>query len=116
MTEIPRGYRGEVKIDKPIAEYGPVGPWQAWVRVLPTQLQRMVIFQVTAEWTGPPAPYMPADPNPGARQDVYNCGADLELAKFVAGHAQEALGRGEMIDLRELAQHLRARRSAGPYG
>jgi hypothetical protein len=112
---LPRPFRGQAQLDRPIAEHGPVAPWHATVKVVPIHLQRVTRFQVIAEWTGPPAAYMPADDQDGARQDIYLCD-EPELAKAVAGNAVEQLGRGQVPDLREVAQHLRARLAAGPYG
>jgi hypothetical protein len=118
MTEhqLPRGFAGEAKTDKPVLELGPLAPWHATVKVVPLHLRRAVTFQVIAEWTGPPAPYMPPDDRPGLRQDIYNTRGDLQLAKAIARLAAQQLGQGIVPDLREHAEDLRQRLAAGPYG
>lgn len=116
QPELPRAFRGEAHYDRPVLELGPLAPFHATVKVLPLQLARAVAFQVVAEWTGPPAPYMPPDPMPGLRQDIYNARGDLALAKAVAQVAAQQLGKGIVPDMREHANDLRQRLSAGPYG
>lgn len=113
---LPRGYGGQAQYDPPVLELGPLAPWHATVKVLPLHLARGVAFQIIAEWTGPPAPYMQPDDRPGLRQDVFNAGGELQLAKAVAQLAAQQLGQGVVPDLRAHANDLRRRLSAGPYG
>jgi hypothetical protein len=115
QPNLPRRYAGEAPVDRPVLELGPLAPWHATVKVTPVHLRRQVTFQVTASWTGPPAVYMPPDPNPGQRQDVYAT-TDMQLAKAVAQLAAQQLSQGVVPDLREHAKSLRGRLAAGPYG
>jgi hypothetical protein len=106
QPNLPRGFRGEARIDRPLLELGPVPPWHATVKVVPVELQRAVVFDVVAEWTGPPALYMPADDRPGLRQDIYNAGGNPELAKAVAMAALDELRAVQVPDLRALAERF----------
>ncbi|MFL5910778.1 MAG: hypothetical protein ACJ768_09460 [Gaiellaceae bacterium] len=113
---LPRAFRSEAKIDRHLLELGPFSPWHATVRVEAVELRRLTTFRVIAEWTGPPADYMPADPRPGLRQDIYDTAGNLELARAIAQHTADQLKRGQVPDMRETAKHLRQRLNAGPYG
>lgn len=109
--------------ERPILSEGPVAPFHATVKVIPTRVRRSrmtatprdVDFLVQLDWTGPPAPYMPPDPRPGERRDVYVTG-NPEHAKAIARTALATLGRGEIPDLRDIAKDIAGRLAAGPYG
>jgi hypothetical protein len=102
---------------------GPVAPYGATARVdvLPIERGRQTAtprdrdFEVIVSWTGPPAPHFPPSDRPVQATDTYVC-EDLELARVIAQGALAELGRGQVVDLRELARDVRARRGAGTYG
>lgn len=73
---------------------GPVGPWAATVRVdavetdhgRHTSLPHDWLFEVSAEWTGPPAVGFPPAPAPVSARDVVIV-ESLELARVIAQRA-----------------------------
>lgn len=111
------GYRGDAKRERDLT-LGPVAPWHTTITVEVVHLERGrhtiqpqdVIFEVAAEWTGPPATGFPPSDRPVQARDVYPV-RELDLARALARRALEEFGRGgdQPPDLRELADELRRR-------
>lgn len=93
-------------------ELGPVAPWHTTVRVWAvstnhgrhTSLPHDHLFEVTAEWTGPPAVGFPPSREPVSSRDTYVL-PSLDEARALARKAVSAFGRGGDFppDLRVLA-------------
>lgn len=93
-------------------ELGPVAPWHTMITVWATatdhgrqsSLPHDWLFEVVAEWTGPPAVGMPRSAVPVSSRDSYVL-TTLSEATALAHAAAEAFGRGGDYppDLRELA-------------
>jgi hypothetical protein len=92
---------------------GPIAPWHTTVTVTAvatnhgrkTLLPHDWLFEVAAEWTGPPAVGFPASDTPVSSRDVYVL-TTLEAARALARRAAEAFAQGgdQAPDLRELAR------------
>ena len=111
-----RGYAGDARRERDLT-LGPVAPWHATVTVDVVHLERgrhsitpaPVVFEVAAEWTGPPPVGFPPSTRPVSARDVYPV-SDRDLARALARRLLEELGRGGTPpDIRELAAELRAR-------
>lgn len=89
---------------------GPVGPWGATITVeavsthhgRQTSLPHDWLFEIAAEWTGPPAIGFPPSRTPVHARDVI-IATDLEDAKRIARQAAAAFRHGgdEPPDLRD---------------
>lgn len=116
---LPRGYGGEVQRDRDLT-LGPIAPWHTTITIDVLHLNRgrhsltpsEKVFEVAAEWTGPPAVGFPPsrDGQPVSARDVYPV-ADHQLALALARRAAEEFARGgdQPPDLRELAAELKRR-------
>jgi hypothetical protein len=92
-------------------ELGPIAPWGTYIRVFAVEtnhgrkstLPHDHLFEVTAEWVGPPATGFPPSPIPVSARDVYVV-TNLQDATTLAYRAREAFAKGgdEAPDLREL--------------
>lgn len=111
-----RGYQGDARRERDLT-LGPVAPWHATITVDAVHLERGrhtsrpfdVVFEVAAEWTGPPAVGFPPSDRPVAARDVHPI-HNHELALALARRAAVEFGRGGDYppDLRELARELSA--------
>ncbi len=109
-----RPYGGEVQRERDLT-LGPIAPWHTTITVDVLHLNRGrhtltpsdVVFEVAAEWTGPPATGFPRSDRPVAARDVHPVG-DHGLARALARRAAAEFGRGgdQPPDLRELASEL----------
>lgn len=94
-------------------ELGPVMPWSTMIRVWAVEtnhgrqssVPREWLFEVVAEWVGPPAIGFPPSLTPVSALDSYVVDGDLEDARALAYKARDAFAKGgdEPPDLRELA-------------
>jgi hypothetical protein len=119
MSDLPRPYGGEIQRERDLT-LGPVAPWHTTITVDVLHLHRGrhtihpadVVFEVAAEWTGPPAIGFPPSARPVAARDVHPVG-DRDLARALARRAAEEFARGgdQPPDLRELARELARSRS-----
>ncbi len=113
-----RPYAGEAKRERDLT-LGPVAPWHTVVTVDVVFLERgrhsyfphEKVFEVAAEWTGPPMIGFPPSSRPVQARDVHPV-HDLDRARAIARRALEEFGRGGDTppDLRAIAAEL-ARRS-----
>jgi hypothetical protein len=93
-------------------ELGPIAPWHTRITIdaVSTNHGRRStlpydwLFEVAAEWTGPPAIGFPPSPTPVQGRDCYVL-TTLEDARALAHKAAEAFAKGgdQPPDLRELA-------------
>jgi hypothetical protein len=93
-------------------ELGPIAPWHAIITVWATEtnhgrqtsLPHDWLFEVVAEWVGPPAVGMPRSLIPVSARDCYVV-TTLDEARAIAHAAAAAFGKGGDYppDLRELA-------------
>ncbi len=100
-------------------ELGPIAPWHTTIRVeaIETNHGRQStipldhVFEVSAEWTGPPMIGMPPSREPVSARDTYTV-PSLEQARALAHRAAEEFARGgdEPPDLRELHELLERRK------
>jgi len=90
---------------------GPIAPWHTTITVTAvstnhgrqSSLPHDWLFEVAAEWVGPPARGFPPSALPVSSRDVCVV-EDLETARQLARHAADAFSRGGdwAPDLREL--------------
>jgi hypothetical protein len=93
-------------------ELGPVAPWHTVIKVhavstnhgRQSSLPHDWLFEVSADWYGPPAIGFPPSLTPVSARDVYVV-TTLEEARSLAHAAHAAFGKGgdHPPDLRELA-------------
>jgi hypothetical protein len=108
---VPRPSAGENTRRRELS-IGPVGPWGAVITVwaVSTNHGRHSsrphdwLFEVQADWTGPPAVGFPPSPTPVSSRDVYVL-EDLGRARWLANRAAEYFRHGgdDAPDLRALA-------------
>jgi len=106
---IPFAGENERKLE---LELGPVAPWKTTIRVhsirtnhgRQTSLPHDYLFEVTADWTGPPAIGFPPSARPVSARDCYVV-TSLQDATKLARRALDAFAKGgdEAPDLRALA-------------
>lgn len=112
-------YRGDAVRERDLT-LGPIAPWHTTITVDVVYLERGrqtshpqdQVFEVAAEWTGPPMAGFPPDPRgrPVAARDVHPVGSHA-LARALARRAAQAFSEGgsEPPDLRELCHELERR-------
>lgn len=115
MTQ--RSYRGDAPRERDLT-LGPIAPWHTTITVDVVHLNRgrqtltptETMFEVAAEWTGPPMIGFPPSDRPVSARDVHPV-TDHQFARALARRAAEEFARGgdHPPDLRELASELRAR-------
>jgi len=94
-------------------ELGPIAPWSTYIRVHAVEtyhgrqssLPHDHLFEVTAEWIGPPAVGFPPSARPVHAQDCYVV-TTLEDARALAHKARDTFAKGgdQAPDLRDLAE------------
>lgn len=112
-----RGYGGDAVRERDLT-LGPIAPWHATITVDALYLEHGrhtsrpydVVFEVAAEWTGPPAIGFPPSDQPVAARDVHPIYSH-ELARALARRAAAEFARGgdHPPDLRQLARELTPR-------
>ena len=110
-------YRGDAQRERDLT-LGPIAPWHTTITVDVVYLERGrhtsrpsdEVFEVAAEWTGPPMTGFPPSDRPVAARDVHPVGSHA-LARALARRAAEAFAQGgdEPPDLRELCHELERR-------
>lgn len=93
-------------------ELGPIAPWHTVIKVWATEtyhgrqtsIPKDWLFEVTADWYGPPAVGFPRALGPVSARDCYVV-ATLDEARALAQRAATEFGKGGDMppDLRELA-------------
>jgi hypothetical protein len=110
-TRPPRPFAGLTERPLPIITIFAQHPFDATVTVTPLRLQGYedIQFEIAASWVGPALSGTPTATGPVRATDTYMV-TDLDLAKHVAERAQRTLVRGEIPDLRVLAEQVRSAR------
>jgi len=117
-----REYQGDARRERDLT-LGPIAPWHTMITVDAVYLDRGrqtsrpydVVFEVAAEWTGPPMIGFPPSSRPVSARDVHPV-YDLDLARALARRAAyEFAGGGDHPpDLRQLARELATPRHTQP--
>lgn len=101
----PSGRRSVSGRDKVVFDERSLGPWGGRVKVTPIKDGQDFSFEVSVEWTGPPALGAPESEEP-VEVLIKHFSTDLDLALAVGGWAATDLRGARVPDLADIADQL----------